>query len=117
MRTGIVGPIAKLADIFEIQSQGLLPQPDKFAELVTNAAKEARAANPGIVFLAGLSTNPSGRTVTAAGLLDAVARTRSMVAGYWLNIPEKSEFCEACDVAHPAVATVFLRQLQRRAGP
>jgi hypothetical protein len=113
MRTGIVGPIAKTADIFEIQAQGLLPQPDNFVNLVRNAATEARAANPNIVFLAGLSTSPSGRMVTAADLLQAVASTRSFVAGYWLNIPSKSEYCEACEEARPAVAAVFLRELQR----
>ncbi len=117
MRTGIVGPIAKVADIFEIQAQGLLPQPDKFADLVRNAAGEARAANPKLVFLAGLSTSPSGRTVTAADLVDAVARTKSLVDGYWLNIPAKSEFCEACEEARPAVAAVFLRQLLKTAAP
>ncbi len=113
MKTGIVGPIAKSADIFEIQSQGLLPQPDKYVDLVRNAASEARAANPNIVFLAGLSTNPSGRAVTAGDLAEAVARTRSIVAGYWLNIPENSVFCKACGEAHPAIAAAFLRQFQK----
>lgn len=117
MRTGIVGPIAKVADVFEIQAQGLLPQPDKFVDLVRNAAAAARAANPKIVFLAGLSTSPSGRTVTAADLLQAVTRTRPLVAGYWLNIPAKSEFCEACEEARPAVAAVFLRQLLKAEAP
>lgn len=117
MRTGIVGPIAKIADIFEIQAQGLLPQPDKFVDLVRNAAQEARAANPNIVFLAGLSTEPSGRMVTAADLQQAVARTQSLVAGYWLNIPEKSDYCEACNAARPAVAAVFLRQIAHGAVP
>jgi hypothetical protein len=112
METGIVGPIAKVADIFEIQSQGLLPQPDKYVDLVRDAAAEARAANPDIVFLAGLSTNPSGRAVTAAGLVEAVARTRAQVAGYWLNIPANSAFCEACGKSHPEVAAGLLRQLQ-----
>ena len=117
MRTGIVGPIAKLADIFEIQAQGLLPQPNKFVDLVRNAAEEARVANPDIVFLAGLSTGPSGRMVTAADLVQAVDRTKSLVAGYWLNIPAKSEYCEACDTARPEIAAAFLRQLQHDTGP
>lgn len=117
MRTGIVGPIAKVADIFEIQAQGLLPQPDKFVDLVHNAAAEARAANPKIVFLAGLSTSPSGRMVTAADLFHAVAQTKPLVEGYWLNIPSKSEYCEACEEARPAVAAIFLRQLLKNAAP
>ena len=112
MKTGIVGPIAKVADIFEIQSQGLLPQPDKYVDLVRDAAAEARGANSGVVFLAGLSTNPSGRKVTKTGLVDAVVRTRALVAGYWLNIPVNSAFCQACGQVHPEVATGLLRELQ-----
>lgn len=112
MATGIVGPIAAVADIFEIQAQGLLPQPDKYQALVTRAANVAVTANAKIVFLAGLSTGPSGRAVTARQLYNAVAATRQNVAGYWLNIPQQSGYCEKCSEARPDVAIGMLQRLQ-----
>ena len=113
MATGIVGPIAAVADIFEIQAQGLLPQPEKYRSLVTNALTAATAANAKIIFIAGLSTGPSGRTVTARQLYNAVVVTRQTgVAGYWLNIPQQSGYCEKCSSARPDVATGMLELLQ-----
>lgn len=116
MKTGIVGPIAAVSDVFEIQAQGLLPQPDKYRALVENAAASVTAANRKVVFLAGLSTGPSGREVTAEQLYRAVAATRPSVAGYWLNIPEKSGHCEACGSARPDIAIQLLLLLQRGGG-
>ena len=46
---------------------------------------EAAGACPHIIMLAGLSTSPSGHQITTAQLLAAVAATRSIVDGYWLN--------------------------------
>jgi len=114
LTTGIVGPIAKVADIFEIQAQGMITQPKAYAALVTNAATEATGANPNITFLAGLSTGPSGQRVTAQQLYQAVAATRAVVAGYWLNIPEQSGYCENCAGARPDVAIGLLQLLKKQ---
>jgi hypothetical protein len=112
MKTGIVGPIASVADVFEIQAQGSVAQSAQYQSLVASAA-QAAATNPKVVFLAGLSTGPDGQTVTATQLFNAIAATRSTVAGYWLNIPEKSGYCTACGTARPDVAVNLLQLLQK----
>ncbi|MVU77410.1 hypothetical protein GPX89_09135 [Nocardia sp. ET3-3] len=61
--------------------------------------------------LAGLSTNPSGQTVTADQVHAALDATRSFVDGYWLNIPQAGTACPRCGTAQPQVAVTLLRQL------
>jgi hypothetical protein len=116
IKAGIVGPIAAVSDVFEIQAQGLL-NPEKYRALVQQAAAQALAANPNVVFLAGLSTGPSGRVATAEQLYDAVQSTRSTVAGYWLNIPERSDYCPHCTEARPDIAARMLQMLAQSTDP
>ncbi|HEX9527099.1 MAG TPA: hypothetical protein VF951_06355, partial [Streptosporangiaceae bacterium] len=47
-----------------------------------------RAANPGIVIYAGLSTQ---RVSSPAQLLQDYQATRGLVDGYWLNIPRHNQ--------------------------
>nr|BBH92086.1 hypothetical protein KTA_02850 [Thermogemmatispora argillosa] len=44
-----------------------------------------RFGEPG--YKAGLNTNPSGQHVTEEDLYRATMATRSIVSGYWFNIP------------------------------
>ena len=45
----------------------------------TFTTEQAREANPKVVVLAGVSTNPGGQTVSAADLVRAIAATRDTV--------------------------------------
>jgi hypothetical protein len=44
--------------------------------------------NPDVVVLAGIGTNPSGQSVSAQIILNAVQSVRSVVDGWWLNDPQ-----------------------------
>ncbi len=61
--------------------------------------------------LAGLSTNPSGRAVTAAVIDRAAESVTADVDGYWLNDPAPSAACAACAGPFPQVALAALRGL------
>jgi len=107
----VVGPGAAAADGFEVQSQQTEATPSA-ATFVSAAIATARAAHPGAPVLAGLSTNPDGRRVTAADLMAVYLAARSAGAtGFWLNIPETSAECPRCGIPQAPVAVTFLRAL------
>ncbi len=62
--------------------------------------------------LAGLSTNPPGAPVSSQHLTAAIQATRSMVAGYWLNIPGQGPRCPTCNAPQPEVAIQALQALR-----
>jgi hypothetical protein len=107
----IVGPGAAAADGFEVQSQQTEGTADA-ATFVAQVITAARAAHPGAPVLAGLSTNPDGRRVTAADLLVVYRAARSAGAtGFWLNISQSSAECPRCGTPQTPVAVAFLRAL------
>ncbi len=111
LNLGLIGQIARYADVLDLQAQGAEDDPTLFASFVSAAAAQARAANPGIRVLAGLSTNPSGRAVTAAVIDRAAESVTADVDGYWLNDPAPSAACAACAGPFPQVALAALRGL------
>lgn len=103
---GLATASARYGDIYEIQAQryemtGYRTQ-HAYASFVAAAAAQAREANPGIVIYAGLSTQ---RVSSAAQLLQDYLATRSLVDGYWLNIPQPDQ------PGPPALADQFFRDL------
>jgi hypothetical protein len=107
----IAGPGAALADGFEVQSQQTEATPSA-TTFVAQAIATARAVHPGAPVLAGLSTNPNGRRVTAADLLAVYRAARSAGAtGFWLNIPRTSAECPRCGTPQTPIAVAFLRAL------
>jgi hypothetical protein len=114
LRLGIAGAAAQYADIYEIQAQGSEDNLAVYTQFVKQAAAQARAANPQVKVFAGLSTNPSGKHVTAKGLYDAIMATRSDVDGYWLNIPAGGSHCPRCGEAQPQVAVELIKMLDAK---
>jgi len=107
----VAGPGAAVADGYEVQSQQTEGTPGA-AAFVSQAIAAARTARPGAPVLAGLSTNPDGRRVTAADLLAVYRAARSAgAAGFWLNIPETSAECPRCGTPQTPVAVAFLLAL------
>lgn len=103
-------PGARLSDVFEVQAQGTEGRATS-ASFVASAVGAARAAHPGMPVLVGLSTNPSGRRVTPADLLQlAQAGLEAGAGGFWLNVPEGGPACPRCGQAQPQVAVAFLEQ-------
>jgi hypothetical protein len=99
------------ADVFEMQSQGLEFDPQRFAALLKSVEAQVRAVNPSVVFFGGVSTNPSGRKATPEQMLAAVQAAGPTVNGYWLNDPAGGAYCPKCTGPYPAVAVTFLAKL------
>ncbi len=114
LRLGLAAEAAQYADIIDIQAQSTELDTAVYTNFVREASAQARQANPKIVVLAGLSTNPNGQHVTADDVLRAIAGTRAIVDGYWLNIPEPGVHCPNCNDFRPDIAIEVLRRL---AGP
>lgn len=110
-KTNLAGRIAKCVDVYEIQAQGTEKDTAKFQQFVTTEAEQARAANPAVIVLAGISTNPSGQHVTSEQLFKAVQSVRDVVDGFWLNIPAGGKYCPQCGVPQPKVAVRLLEML------
>ena len=108
----IAADAARYADVYEIQAQGSMAGVRKYAQFVGAAAEQARAANPRVLVLAGISTNPSGRHVTADAIVQAIDATRDVVDGYWFNVPAPSAYCPRCNAYRPDVALDVVHRLQ-----
>jgi len=111
LRLGIAADAARYADVVDIQAQGSERNVKIYANFVRQAAAQARQANPKVVVLAGISTQPNGQQVTAGDIVRAIAATRDVVDGYWFNIPRPSEYCPRCTEFRPDIAIEVLRQL------
>lgn len=109
----LIASAARNADVVDIQAQGL-EGTALFASFVTRAARQARAANPHVTVLAGISTNPSGRTISARTFAADANAVRGVVDGYWLNIPSAGNACPRCGTARPQAAVPWLRTLLGR---
>lgn len=108
----IAAGAAQSADVIDIQAQSLEADTAAYAAFVESAAQQARQAGGArVLVLAGLSTGPGGKSVTAAQLEAAVSATRSSVDGYWLNVPAQGPDCPTCTEARPDLAVSFLRVL------
>jgi hypothetical protein len=104
----IIGSMARVAGAVELQAQSLERDPAAYARFVRDAAAQARAANPKVTVLAGLSTNPPGTAVDSQQLAAAVQASRADVAGYWLNIPGNGSRCPTCNAAQPSLGAAVL---------
>jgi len=105
---------ARHAEVFDIQAQSAERNTVRYAEFVRRSAAQARQANPSVLVFAGVSTNPSGQSVTADDLLRAIAATRGTVDGYWLNVPRPGIHCPDCTEFRPDIAIEVLLSLSQR---
>lgn len=106
----LAGPGAAASDVFEVQAQAT-EGTAWVRTFAPSAVAAAQAGHPGEPVLVGLSTNASGRRVTAADVMALVQATEAHAAGYWLNIPQAGRSCPSCGVPQPQVAVALLEQL------
>lgn len=93
------------ADIVDIQAQSDERVASQYATFVKAAVAAVHKSNPSALVVSGLSSNPPIGAVTSQELADAMAATRSIVSGYWINIPNgHSASCPECGVPQPEVA-------------
>lgn len=109
----LAGGAARDADVVDIQAQGSETDIATYVSFVRAAAAQAHRANPRVVVLAGISTNPSGQKVTSTQFAAAAEAVRPFVAGFWLNVPAAGTACPRCGTPQPQVAVPFLRSLLR----
>ena len=108
---GLAGDAARYADVVDIQAQRFQNDPQRYGSFVRAAAAQARAANPKVIVLAGVSTQPGGRETSADAILRAIQATRDVVDGYWFNIPEPGEMSPNVRAFRPDIALDVLRRL------
>jgi hypothetical protein len=111
LNLNLAGQFAQIADIIDLQAQSLERDATTYATFVREATAQVTAARPGVVVVAGLSTNPPGDVVSSANLVAAITATRTLVSGYWLNIPGPGPQCPTCGPANPAVGIEALQNL------
>jgi hypothetical protein len=100
LRCDIAGQTAAVADIVETQAQVLQRMPIAYRRFVAATARQARAANPDVTFISGLSTSP-GYRATPEMLLRAARSVDGIVDGFYLSLA-RGRF--------PHVAVEFLRR-------
>jgi hypothetical protein len=105
----LAAEMAKNADIVELQAQSLERETATYTAFVREATAQARSANSRVTVLAGLSTNPPGAPVSSQDLSDVIQATRSIVDGYWLNIPGRGTRCPTCNAPQPDIAIQALQ--------
>ena len=86
VRCNVAGAAAQYVDAYEVQSQVHENDPARFRWFVQITGIQAHAANPNVVFFAGLSTSPSNYVATAEMLYQAHKAVEDLVAGYCFTI-------------------------------
>jgi hypothetical protein len=85
VRCEIAVHAALAADVVETQAQGMQDRPEDYRDFVEATAAQARAANPDVRVIAGLSVRREAHEGT---LLDAWSAVRGIVDGYYLSIKQ-----------------------------
>lgn len=99
LRCGITAFAARVADVVEVQAQYLETEPARYADVVGRAAAQARAANPKVRVISGLSTRFA---TDPQVLVEAWTAVRGIVDGHYMAVPEG---------IRPEVAADFLAQI------
>jgi hypothetical protein len=90
LRCGLATEGARLSQIFEIQTAPVELSSTEARGFAAACAKQARAANPSVVLIASLSTQPGTRWVNGWQLARAAAAVRPYVQGFQLNMTRRS---------------------------
>lgn len=107
VRCRIAEGAARYADAYETQAQALERYPNAYRAFVSATAAQARAANPNVLVLSGLSTSP-GYSATPEMLLAAWRSVDGIVDGHYLSLAR---------LRHPDVAASFLTMVEARREP
>jgi hypothetical protein len=107
----VVPSVAAYADVVDVQAQEVQATPSEYSGKVLPVVKEIRRANPKVIIVSGLSTNPRRGIPTAAQLVADAKSVASYVQGYWLNVPAPGPACPRCGQPHPQIGIRFLQLL------
>lgn len=110
----LAAKIAPYAHGYVIQAQGAESDPSWYRSVVLAVSKQVHKANPSAVILAGLSSNPSKRTVSVRTLNKDVRDTKHLVSGYAFSIHQHGKYCPLCgetDYAETSVKVIHRAEL------
>lgn len=103
--------IASYVDVIDIQSQYDESNPLAYQNHVLPIAKAAKLANPSLIILSGLSTNPRASDPSLNELHNDVTALNQYVNGFWLNIPSPGTACPRCNAPNPQLGISFLQSI------
>jgi hypothetical protein len=83
LRCDLIGRAAQYGDMVEVQAQQMESDPAAYRSFVERAAQQARAANPHVLVIAGLST---GVAFSGKQMYASWNSVRDLVDGYYLSI-------------------------------
>lgn len=107
----VVPSVAAYADVVDVQAQEAQATPSEYSGWVLPIVQEIRRANPKVIIVSGLSTNPSRGIPTAAQLVDDAHSVAGYVQGFWLNVPNRGPACPRCHQPQPQLGIQFLQLL------
>jgi hypothetical protein len=111
LKLDMASDAARYADVLDIQAQSIQNNEQSYAAFVDAAAAQARAANPNIKIVSGLSTNPHGLTSSATQMVSDAQAVSSQVQGFWLNDPGRGSSCPTCTGPYPSMAAEVVESL------
>jgi hypothetical protein len=109
LQLDLAGQLAPYVDAINIQAQSLIRDAVQYQSFLTQAVGQAKGSNPNVVALAGLSTNPTGAPLVPGVIQAAMRASRSLVSGWWMNIPVQGPHCPGCSASRPDYAVQALQ--------
>jgi hypothetical protein len=109
--TTVAPSVAAYADVVDVQAQESQATSSEYSRRVLPIVQEIRRANPKVIIVSGLSTNPRMGIPAAAQLVDDARSVASYVQGYWLNVPAPGPSCPRCLQPQPQLGMQFLQLL------
>jgi hypothetical protein len=104
----IAAGMARYADSYAIQADGLEPHRSQYLGFVQGIALQAAVAHRGVELLTAVSGSSLRKGQAAQALVNAALAAGNIVSGYWLNDPAQAKACPRCTSA----AAGFLRGLR-----
>ncbi len=86
LRCGLPAEAARDSDIIEVQSQVVEFSLRRFGNLLAAAGAQARAANPRVIVLAGVSTRPPSGAATFGSMVADARSAARRGCGLWVNV-------------------------------
>jgi hypothetical protein len=103
LKLKIASGVARYADSFAIQADGLDTHRSAYLAFVQGVALQAGVAHPGVELLTGISGSALRKGQAAQVLLNSVLATGNIISAYWLDDPAQASACPRCTSAAATV--------------
>jgi hypothetical protein len=99
LKQRIAPQMARFADSYAIQADGLATHRTSYVRFVQNVALQAAVAHPAVELLTGVSGTALSKKQSANLLLNAVLAAGNAISAYWLDDPAGTQACPRCTSA------------------